>query len=100
MSGRSDLREVDVGGGDLLIVAEQCGAQNSGMGVYAFEVGRRVAGLLHREGFRVSVAVRSDAAELADAVQSAGASIVRLGPRESDRGRRMYETLVDLPRRC
>lgn len=63
---------------DLFLVADQWGPQSSGMGVYAYQVARRLPALLRPHGFSVTVAVRKDAPWLADEVRAGGGNVIHL----------------------
>ncbi|HYF42352.1 MAG TPA: glycosyltransferase family 1 protein [Ramlibacter sp.] len=63
---------------DLFLVADQWGPQSSGMGVYAYQVAKRLPGLLRQHGFTVTVAVRRDAPRLAEEVRDSGGQVVPL----------------------
>jgi len=82
---------------DLFLVADQWGPQSSGMGVYAYQIARRLPALLRREGFNVTVAVRQDAPCLADEVRESGGSVTTLLPTSAPARRKLQEIYFWLP---
>jgi len=76
----------------VIISADQCGAENSGMGVYAYEVGRRLTAKLTKAGISVTVLIRADAQDMIDAVTDIGASVITL----MSSSRSIYERLVEI----
>lgn len=82
---------------DLFLVADQWGPQSSGMGVYAYQVARRLPALLQRHGFTVTVAVRKDAPRLADEVRDGGGNVVHLLPNSAPSRRKLPEIYFWLP---
>lgn len=82
---------------DLFLVADQWGPQSSGMGVYAYQIARRLPALLRRRGFTVRVAVRSDAPELADEVRQGGGEVISLLPNSASSTRKLPEIYFWLP---
>jgi glycosyltransferase involved in cell wall biosynthesis len=82
---------------DLFLVADQWGPQSSGMGVYAYEVARRLPALLQHHGFSVAVAVRQDAPRLADEVREAGGDVITLLPNSASSKRKLPEVYFWLP---
>src|SRR5688572_30321337 len=86
-------------GKDLFLVADQWGPQSSGMGVYAYQVARRLPALLRSHGFGVTVAVRQDAQRLADEVREGGGEVVRLLPDSASSQRKLSEAYFWLPLR-
>jgi alpha-1,3-rhamnosyl/mannosyltransferase len=83
---------------DILLVADQYGKENSGMGVYAFEIATRIIPALAAKGYKLSVALRNDADLLADAARQSGATVVTLRARQASVVQRMKETLFTLPK--
>lgn len=65
----------------ILICAQAAGPKASGMGVYAHEMGRRLARSLVDAGAGVTVAVRAEAEATQAAVAEAGAELLLLEPR-------------------
>ena len=82
---------------DLFLVADQWGPQSSGMGVYAYQVARRLPALLRREGFNVTVAVRKDAPGLADEVREGGGTVIPLLANSAATRRKLQEIYFWLP---
>jgi glycosyltransferase involved in cell wall biosynthesis len=85
---------------DLFLVADQCGRESSGLGVYAYEVARRLPALLRHCGFSVTVAVRQDASRLADEVREGGGYVIPLLPNSAPRTRKLPEVYFSLPLRA
>lgn len=75
----------------VLITAAEVGEQNSGMGVYAHELCRRMAPLLVSRGYDVTVAVRSDALSLIRDLEKAGARLLLLASSRSNPWRKLFE---------
>jgi glycosyltransferase involved in cell wall biosynthesis len=84
---------------DLFLVADQWGPQSSGMGVYAYEVARRMPVLLRHHGLNVTVAVREDAPRLADEVREGGGDVVTMLPDSASNRRKLPEVYFWLPLR-
>ncbi|HSV36907.1 MAG TPA: glycosyltransferase family 1 protein [Ramlibacter sp.] len=84
---------------DVFVVADQWGPQSSGMGVYAYEVARRLPALLRPDGLTVTVAVRADAPSLADEVREGGGEVVTLLPNSASNKRKLPEVYFWLPMR-
>ncbi|GAB2582915.1 glycosyltransferase family 1 protein [Ramlibacter solisilvae] len=87
-------------GQDLFMVADQWGPEASGMGVYAYEVARRLPALLCPGGFGVTVAVRADAPRLADEVRAGGGVVHTLLPSRVSNKRKLPEIYLQLPLRA
>lgn len=69
------------------------------MGVYAYEVARRLPALLRPHGFGVTVAVRADAPRLADEVREGGGEVIRLHPDSASSRKKLSEVYFWLPLR-
>lgn len=82
---------------DLFLVADQWGPQSSGMGVYAYQIARRLPALLRHHGFTVTVAVRKDAPRLADEVREGGGNVFPLLPDSAPSRRKLPEIYFWLP---
>jgi len=70
------------------------------MGVYAYEICRRLPSLLCSADIGVTVAVRSEGTDLADQVRSGGGTVTHLTQSASSPAIRLYELYFDLPRRA
>lgn len=82
---------------DLFLVADQWGPQSSGLGVYAYEVARRLPALLKPYRLGVTVAIRQDAPLLADEVRDAGGDVVNLLPGSASTRNKLAEIYLRLP---
>jgi alpha-1,3-rhamnosyl/mannosyltransferase len=82
----------------LLLTAGEVGPSGSGMSVYGDEICRRIVPRLKHRGLQVSVAVRSDAEEFINAMRTASADLVMLGPTTLPAQKKLIEYYYDVSR--
>ena len=82
----------------LLLTAGEVGPSGSGLSVYGDEICRRIVPSLKHIGLQISVAVRADATEFINAMRTAGANLVILGPTTLSPQKKLIEYYYEVSR--
>ena len=75
----------------VLLLAEQTGQTNSGMGVYTYEVTRRLVPYLQENGVETCVVLRDDAKQLISEVENCGSETIILHVSSASKWKRLWD---------